>query len=159
MDGLSSNPRSDPRRISRERAASLSEADYARLAGLFHVLADPSRARIVCLLLGGDLCTRDLAEITRISEPAVSQHLRLLRELRLVQTNRAGRRVYYSLDDEHVAQLLDVSLQHIAHASPAERHLSHSDESDSSDGTAGAVVRTAERRSTVETQGASEGTQ
>lgn len=86
---------------------------YERLAETFGALADPTRARIVHLLLGEELCTAELAATVGVSEPAVSQHLRLLRRLGLVASRRQGRYVYYRLDDDHVAQLVRTSLAHL----------------------------------------------
>lgn len=91
-----------------------SRTTYERLAETFGALADPTRARIVHLLLAEDRCTEDLARTVGVSEPAVSQHLRLLRRLGLVASRRQGRYVYYRLDDDHVAQLVRTSLAHLA---------------------------------------------
>jgi len=91
-----------------------SKGTYERLAETFGALADPTRARIVHLLLGEELSTTDLAPAVGVSEPAVSQHLRLLRRLGLVASRRQGRYVYYRLDDDHVAQLVRTSLAHLA---------------------------------------------
>ncbi|MBO0703500.1 MAG: helix-turn-helix transcriptional regulator, partial [Candidatus Dormibacteraeota bacterium] len=71
-------------------------------------------ARVVHLLLEEERCTEELASTVGVSEPAVSQHLRLLRRLGLVASRRQGRYVYYRLDDEHVAQLVRTSLAHLA---------------------------------------------
>ena len=89
---------------------------YAGLADLFGALADPTRARIVHALLVQELCTCDLASLLGVTDSAVSQHLRVLRNLRLVRHRRAGRIVYYSLDDAHVAVLVGVGLTHQGHA-------------------------------------------
>jgi DNA-binding transcriptional ArsR family regulator len=109
-------PGADPERVSRGRKLLLSEDSYAQLAEVFRSLADPSRAKIVYSLLQQELCTCDLAAITCLSEPAVSQHLRVLRSLRLVRTRRQGKRVFYLLDDAHVRSLLAMALDHIGHA-------------------------------------------
>ncbi len=108
-------PGADPERVQQGREVLLDDETYARLAEIFRTLADSSRAKIVHSLLRQELCTCDLAAITCLSEPAVSQHLRLLRALRLVKTRRAGKKVFYSLDDAHVRFLLTVSLRHLAH--------------------------------------------
>jgi DNA-binding transcriptional ArsR family regulator len=79
-------------------------------------LPTPTRARIVHTLLRQDLCTCDLAAVLGITESAVSQHLRVLRMLRLVKHRRAGKLVYYSLDDAHVAQLVQIGLAHGGHS-------------------------------------------
>src|SRR5687767_4645714 len=73
------------------------------LAELFAALGDPTRLRIVAALAAHELCVCDLAAAVGQTESAVSHHLRLLRELGLVQSRRDGRLVYYTLDDEHVA--------------------------------------------------------
>ena len=108
-------PGADPERVRRGRDVILDDETYARLAETFRALADFSRARIVHSLLRQELCTCDLAAITCLSEPAVSQHLRLLRALGLVKTRREGKKVFYSLADAHVRFLLSVSLRHLAH--------------------------------------------
>ncbi|MHB1415731.1 MAG: ArsR/SmtB family transcription factor [Chloroflexota bacterium] len=105
----------DPGRVNEGRNGLLAQDAYTNLAEIFRALADPSRAKIVHLLFLQDLCTCDLAAITCLSEPAVSQHLRLLRMLKLVKTRREGKKVFYSLADSHVRFLLSASLQHLAH--------------------------------------------
>ena len=109
----------DPGRVALARADLLDDDSYARLAELFRALADSSRAKIVHCLLRHELCTCDLAAVTALSEPAVSQHLRLLRELGLVKTRREGRMVFYSLADAHVRFLLTVTLRHLRHGEDA----------------------------------------
>ena len=108
-------PGADPERVERGRLALLDDESYVRIAEVFRTLGDSSRARIVHSLLQQDLCTCDLAAITCLSESAVSQHLRLMKALRLVRTRRDGKKVYYSLDDDHVRFLFTVSLRHLAH--------------------------------------------
>jgi DNA-binding transcriptional ArsR family regulator len=62
------------------------------------------------------LCTCDLAAVVGVTESCVSQHLRILRALRLVKSRRAGKFVYYSLDDAHIALLLQTGLTHQGHS-------------------------------------------
>jgi ArsR family transcriptional regulator, lead/cadmium/zinc/bismuth-responsive transcriptional repressor len=95
------------------RAMLLPAEEYRDLANIFAALADPSRAKIVYSLLSMELCTCDLAAIADISESAVSQHLRVLRKLRLVKSRRAGKVIYHSLDDAHIGTLLEVCLEHL----------------------------------------------
>ena len=90
---------------------------YAHIADTFRALADPSRVKIMDALLAQELCTSDLAAIVGISDPAVSQHLRLLRAMRVVRAHRHGNRVFYSLDDEHVRRLLILTAAHLEHSS------------------------------------------
>ncbi len=97
-----------------ERIVDLEEA--ARLAEVFKLLGDPTRARLLCALLeGGELCVCDLAETVRVPESSVSHALRLLRTAGIVRNRREGRMIYYSLADSHVRLLLDLSLEHLRH--------------------------------------------
>jgi ArsR family transcriptional regulator, lead/cadmium/zinc/bismuth-responsive transcriptional repressor len=89
------------------------DATYRDLAAIFHALGDPTRAKIVSSLLHEELCTCDLAELTGVTESAVSQHLGVLRALRLIKSRRAGKQVFHGLDDAHVALLVHVGLSHL----------------------------------------------
>jgi ArsR family transcriptional regulator len=106
----------DPAAVARVRASLAAGEAYARVARLFEALAAPTRARLVDALLHTELCTSDLAAVLGIGESGVSQHLGVLRRLRLVKSRRAGKFVYHSLDDEHVAQLMALGLTHAGHA-------------------------------------------
>jgi DNA-binding transcriptional ArsR family regulator len=108
-----------PAAVARASARLASGDVYARVARLFGALADRTRTRLVDTLLREELCTGDLAAVLGISEPGVSQHLRVLRSLRLVKSRRAGKFVYHSLDDEHVAKLMALGLTHAGHAAGA----------------------------------------
>ena len=106
-------PFADQERVAEGRAHLLDETTYDELAAIFRALGDPTRAKIVYSLLHQGLCTCDLAELTGISESAVSQHIRVLRSLRLVRSRRAGKQVFHSLDDAHIAILLQIGLRHV----------------------------------------------
>ena len=93
----------------------LREAEAAQLAELFRALSDPSRVRIVAVLTSGEMNVGALAEAVGISESAVSHHLRGLRQMRLVRARKVGRQVFYSLDDEHIAELYRTGLDHVRH--------------------------------------------
>jgi ArsR family transcriptional regulator len=93
----------------------LDEKTAAYLAEFFNALSDTSRVRIISALTHGEMNVSALAEIVGISESAVSHQLRGLRQMRLVQTRKEGRQVFYSLDDEHVSDLFNRGLEHIRH--------------------------------------------
>ena len=106
----------DPGRVDDVRSRLIDPAEAGRLAELFKLLADPTRARLLhALLEGGELCVCDLAETVAVPESTVSHALRLLRTAGIVRNRRAGRMIYYALDDDHVRLLLDLSLQHLRH--------------------------------------------
>ena len=81
-------------------------------AELFKVLADPTRLRIINALILAEMCVCDIAALFDMTQPAVSHHLKVLRQTQLVKYRREGRIVYYSLDDEHVANVFYQGLLH-----------------------------------------------
>jgi DNA-binding transcriptional ArsR family regulator len=87
----------------------------ARVAELFRTLGDAGRVRIIAALTGGPLHVGALAQAAELSESAVSHHLRHLRQMSLVRTQKEGRYVFYALDDEHVADLFRCGLEHVQH--------------------------------------------
>lgn len=91
------------------------DATATHLAETFKALSDSTRVRIVSLLAKAELCVCDLAAALGMSQSAVSHQLRTLRDLRLVRWRREGRQVFYTLDDEHVADLFRRGLDHVAH--------------------------------------------
>jgi len=94
------------------RRQDLSPRVVATLAAIFAALGEPTRLRIVHALTDGERCVGDLAASLGLAVPAVSQHLRILRDLRIVRNRRAGKLIYYALDDDHVADLFAVALTH-----------------------------------------------
>lgn len=98
----------DPR-----RAGLMDARTVEALAETFRVLGDPTRVRILEGLAGGERCVSDLASLVGISESAVSHQLRLLRGMHLVRPRRAGRLVYYAIDDHHILALLTQARTHV----------------------------------------------
>ncbi len=83
------------------------------LSDFLEAFSDYTRLKILLSLSNQELCTCDLSEITGLSASAISHQLRVLRDKKLVKYRRVGRNVYYSLDDEHVAEILNTALEHI----------------------------------------------
>ncbi|MBT8367374.1 MAG: metalloregulator ArsR/SmtB family transcription factor [Deltaproteobacteria bacterium] len=100
-------------RVEQARQESISVRELERLSLTYRVLGDPNRLKIVMALRNVEMCVCDLAAFTGLSESGVSHQLRRLKDLALVKRRRAGQIIYYSLDDEHVAKLLRVGLEHI----------------------------------------------
>lgn len=94
---------------------SLDTLTASRVAELFQALSDPSRVRILAALMHGEVNVGALATAVEISESAVSHHLRNLRLLRLVRARKAGRQVFYSLDDDHITELIQSGMDHVIH--------------------------------------------
>lgn len=82
------------------------------LAAVFRILGDETRTKVLYALSQEELCVHDLAELLGITPSAVSHHLRLLRAMRLVRSRKAGKVVYYSLQDRHIVDLIQVAREH-----------------------------------------------
>lgn len=85
---------------------------------VFRMLADPTRIRVLWALTGGELSVTELAEGVDKPAPSVSQHLAKLRMARLVRTRREGTTIFYSLENEHVGQLVADAVFNAEHAGP-----------------------------------------
>jgi len=106
-----------PDKVAQVVANSPDPGELSRLTGVFKLLGDPTRARLLYALLeAGELCVCDLAAATGTLEATVSQSLRLLRASGVVSGRRQGRNVFYRLSDAHIRMLLDVTREHTHHA-------------------------------------------
>lgn len=90
-----------------------SAAAFSLLADTFKALGDPTRIRIAFCLSREELCVCDLANLLNVSQSVVSHSLRVLRQLKLVKFRKEGKIAYYSLDDEHIARILDEGFIHV----------------------------------------------
>ncbi len=100
-------------RISRARKDAIEEGDLFRLSRAYKALGDPTRLKMVIALKGGEMCVCDLSAFIGLSPSAVSHQLRRLKDLALVKSRRDGQVLYYSLDDQHIVDFLDIGLDHI----------------------------------------------
>ena len=90
-------------------------ASAKSVATTLQALATPSRLLIPATLQDGPATVGDLAASVGMEQSAVSHQLRLLRNLGLVQGQRQGRHIHYSLYDNHVAELIDQAIYHAEH--------------------------------------------
>ena len=92
----------------------LGDAETQCISSTFRALADPTRIKIVLALLEGDMCVYHLTEVCDGTQSGVSHQLRILRDQNIVKAKRIGQTVEYSLADEHVRKLLEISIEHLA---------------------------------------------
>lgn len=83
------------------------------LAEFFKVFADSTRMKIIYALMENELCVCDIASIVQTTQSAISHQLRLLKQAKLVKFRKEGKVVYYSLDDEHISQIVKKGREHI----------------------------------------------
>ena len=92
--------------------------DYTAVSELFSALASPVRAAVVHRLTERGWSVTELAEELGVSQPLVSQHLRVLRAARVVTATRTGRTTTYALLDEHVAHVFLDAYSHTLEHTP-----------------------------------------
>ena len=96
----------------------IEEDQVALIVEVFRMLADPTRVQVLWALADRELSVTELAERVNKPAPSVSQHLAKLRMARLVRTRRAGTTIFYSLENEHVRQLVVDAVFNAEHAGP-----------------------------------------
>ena len=89
-----------------------SSAVIKEAAHLFNALGEISRLRLMELLFDGPRCVSELAQETGQSMSLISQRLKILHQARLVEKERKGKHIYYSLHDEHIVDLLKNAFDH-----------------------------------------------
>ena len=87
------------------------------LAELFKVFGDSTRIKILWALDEAEMCVCDIAFLLNMTQSAISDQLRVLKQAELVKSRREGKIVFYSLEDEHVKQIFDQGLIHISEES------------------------------------------
>ncbi len=80
--------------------------EFGVVADLFSQLSDPTRLRIFWMLCHSEACVSNIADLLEMSSPAVSHHLRSLRDTGLISGRREGKEVYYRASEGEAAQLL-----------------------------------------------------
>lgn len=99
-------------------AEPLAEDQVSLVVEIFRMLADATRFQVLWALAGQERSVTELAEQVGKPAPSVSQHLAKLRMARLVRTRRAGTTIFYSLENEHVRQLVVDAVFNAEHAGP-----------------------------------------
>jgi DNA-binding transcriptional ArsR family regulator len=103
----------DEGKVENVRKAMKATETISLLAETFKILGDPTRIKIAFALSREELCVCDIANLLGVSQSAVSHSLRTLRQMKLVKFRKEGKIAYYSLDDDHIANLLDEGFRHV----------------------------------------------
>lgn len=99
--------------IQKVKALLPDEDQLTTLANFYKVFGDPTRTKILSALALQEMCVCDIASLLAMTKSAISHQLRTLREACLVMSRRQGKEIFYSLDDDHVVQVLTQGLSHV----------------------------------------------
>ena len=94
------------------KAKMLDENAFSIIAQRFKLLGDSTRVKILFALSQKELCVCDIAVLLDKTQSLISHQLRALRNSNLVKYRKEGKIVYYTLSDEHVINLIDMSVKH-----------------------------------------------
>lgn len=83
------------------------------VAELFKNFADSTRIRILYLLFDGEKNVNEIADALNMNQSAISHQLRILKNAKLVKNRRDGKTIYYSLDDDHVHNIIQLGIEHV----------------------------------------------
>ena len=83
------------------------------VAELFKNFSDSTRIRILYSLFGKELSVTEIAEALNMNQSAISHQLRILKNSKLVKNRREGKTIFYSLDDNHVYNIISQGIEHV----------------------------------------------
>ena len=82
------------------------ESEAVDTAAVFTLLSDATRVRILCMLASGELCVCEMADLLGMSQPAVSHHLRVLRQFDTIQFRKSGQRTVYYISKNQIGETI-----------------------------------------------------
>ncbi len=85
------------------------------LSFFFKAFSEAIRIKILLAMLHKEMCVNELAELLNVSQPRVSNQLKVLKYCNLVKMRKEKNNIYYSLDDKHIKHILCTGLEHISH--------------------------------------------
>ena len=89
--------------------------EIEKVSRIFKLLSDVTRLKILLTLEQGERNVTSIAEVVQMEQSAVSHQLKLLKDNRMVKARREGKTVFYPLDDQHVFDILEETLEHTRH--------------------------------------------
>lgn len=91
----------------------VNEDTILEISNIFKMIQDPTRLKILLLLINDRYCVCDIADSLEMTHSATSHQCRLLRMSNLVKTDKEGKHVYYSLADKHIETIIKMTLVHV----------------------------------------------
>ncbi len=94
----------------------ITEKEAKQLGRLFYVFSDPTRLKIISVLLEAEntsCCVNSISKHLELNQPVVSQQLRILKDAGLVSVTRDRQFYRYAIADKHVKEIIQIGLDHI----------------------------------------------
>ncbi len=113
-EGIQSSPVNEAL-VAQAKAAMLPDELLLSVSALFKVIGDPTRTRIVLALDQRELCVSDLSTVLGMTKSAISHQLSAMKQSKIVKSRRDGVNIFYSLDDQHITDIIELALTHMKH--------------------------------------------
>ena len=104
-----------PESIEKVQKSMPKDCEIDKVVSFFKVLADDTRIRILYALKEQEMCAGDIAVFLDMTQSAVSHQLAVMRKMHQVRARREGKNVFYSLDDQHIVDIMEEALIHMTH--------------------------------------------
>ena len=101
--------------VAEAKASMLPEKDLLAISAIFKILGDPTRAKLVWALDQREMCVCDLAVTLDMTKSAISHQLATLKQFKIAKARREGKNVFYSLDVQHVTDIIELAREHTKH--------------------------------------------
>ena len=99
--------------IENAQKSMLNEKILSLISNFYKALSDSTRLKIICALQENELCVCDISVLLNMTKSAVSHQLKYLKQLDIVKNRKDGKEVFYSLADEHVKKIFNLSAKHM----------------------------------------------
>lgn len=103
---------SDKKLIAKLKKSIPKEEKIVDTSAFLSVFGDGTRLKILWILRKDEVCVCDIASVLKMTKSAISHQLRILKQFRLVSFRKDGQKVYYSLSDHHVADIIEKGFEH-----------------------------------------------
>ena len=93
----------------------LDDVMFNKVGTFFKIIGDDTRLKILYALDNNEMCVCDIANLLNMTKSSISHQLKVLKDNGLVKSRKVGKEVYYMLDDEHVASVIEIATKHVIH--------------------------------------------
>ena len=112
----------DSELVAKTKNAMPQDSTIKNIARFFSVIGDGTRCNIIFALRESEMCVCDLANVLSMTKSSISHQLNKLKAAGFVKCEKRGKQVFYSLDDDHILHIFEISLKHLEHKGKGEEN-------------------------------------
>ena len=89
--------------------------EIEKLCSWFKIIGDKTRMKILWTLINSEMCVCDICVLLNMTKSAISHQLKVLKDYNMLKSRKQGKHIYYSLDDNHVKEIINIAYSHQRH--------------------------------------------